>query len=156
MKTSAKALSVLLLLVVGLGAFVVRRTESAAVPDRDLTVMSATMIYSVVYDMTRNPMNYVGEKVKMKGTYAELYDDRTGTTYHTCVIKDATACCAQGIEFALAEGAEYPAVDSEIILLGTMDAYPNENIQLAKGIDPAKYGIITDICVLRDAELLTE
>ena len=33
------------------------------------------------------------------GIYYISKDEATGNTYHFCVIKDALACCAQGLEF---------------------------------------------------------
>ena len=124
---------------------------AAPTPDIDLTAMSATMVYSVVYDMVWNPGNYVGKVVKMRGRYTRYTSDDTETLHHACVVQDATACCAQGIDFALADGA-YPDPDSEITVVGTLDTYRNENIQLAPGLDPARYGIVLDICILQNAE----
>lgn len=124
---------------------------AAPTPDIDLTAMSGTMVYSVVYDMVWNPGNYVGKVVKMRGRYTRYTADDTETLHHACVVQDATACCAQGIDFALADG-DYPDPDSEITVVGTLDTYRNENIQLAPGLDPARYGIVLDICILRNAE----
>ncbi len=133
-----------------------QKTARAAEVDRDLTVMSATMVFSVVSDMMRNPNGYVGEKIKMKGVYSEFFDANTGKTFHTCIVKDATACCAQGIEFELPEGVAYPPIDSDVSIVGTMDTYRNESLQIAEGIDPAQYGLILDVCILRNAEILPE
>ena len=129
------------------------KAESAAALDIDLTAMSGTMVYSIVYDMVWNPGNYVGKTIKMSGIYARYTSDDTGTLHHACVVQDATACCAQGIDFELADGAAYPEPNTEITVIGTLDTYRNENIQLAPGIDPAQYGIVLDICILRNAEL---
>ena len=126
---------------------------AAPAPDIDLTAMSATMVYSVVYDMVWHPDTYVGQVVKMRGRYTRYTADDTETLHHACVVQDATACCAQGIDFALADG-NYPAPDSEITVVGTLDTYRNENIQLAPGLDPARYGIVLDICILQNAELV--
>lgn len=143
-----KNLFLSILLAAGLG---VGPAAAAPTPDIDLTVMSGTMVYSVVYDMVWNSSNYVGKVVKMRGRYARYTADDTETLHHACVVQDATACCAQGIDFELADGA-YPDPDSEITVVGTLDTYRNENIQLAPGLDPARYGIMLDICILRNAE----
>ena len=150
--TICVALCALSFFVVPLG----QKAVAATTPDKDLTVMSATMVFAVVGDMMRNPGGYVGETIKMRGVYSEFSDGNTGKTYHTCIVKDATACCAQGIEFELPESVEYPPINSEITVIGTMDTYRNESLQIAAGIDPAQYGLILDVCILRNAELLPE
>jgi hypothetical protein len=91
--------------------------------DIDLTVMSATMIYSEVYNMMVSPESYMGKVIKMCGTYVAPVDDSTGKTIHACLISDATACCSQGMEFELAGKAAYPEYGSEICVYGTFDLY---------------------------------
>ena len=76
--------------------------------DVDLTVLSSTMVYSQVYEMVYFPENYVGQTVKMEGIYTHYHDDTTGKDYYACFIQDATACCAQGIEFELTDDYVYP------------------------------------------------
>ena len=99
--------------------------KDAPQPDVDLTVMSATMVYSEVYQMMYYPETYVGKVIKIKGQYAisEMGDMR----YDLCIIKDATACCAQGMEFLLTDAyvypKDYPEVGDEIELVGTFDTY---------------------------------
>ena len=72
--------------------------------DVDLAAMSATMVYSEVYAMMEHPREYVGKTVRMHGVFA----CSEGNEYYFCVIQDATACCAQGIEFILAGNPAYP------------------------------------------------
>ncbi|MCR5684685.1 MAG: hypothetical protein K6G81_04580 [Lachnospiraceae bacterium] len=95
--------------------------------DVDLTVLSATMVYSEVYDMMMYPEKYIGKKVRMSGPYAVYYDESTGKYYHACIISDATACCSQGIEFELTEDYKYPdnypETGNEICVTGTFDTY---------------------------------
>ena len=156
MRKPTKTLCVALCLMVISVVLPAPKAFGAVSPNQDLTAMSATMVFSIVSDMMRNPYDYVGETIKMKGLYSEFLDNNTGKTFHTCIVKDATACCAQGIEFELPEGVSYPPVDSEITIVGTMDTYRNESIHIAEGIDPTQYGIILDVCILRNAELLQE
>jgi len=80
--------------------------------DLDLTLLSSTMIYAEVYNMTTAPDEYVGKRVKIKGIFASEPGD--GRYYFACIIPDATACCSQGIEFVLKDGRKYP------------DEYPEE------------------------------
>ena len=95
--------------------------------DVDLTVLSATMVYSEVYNMVTHPEDYIGKTVKMDGAFAYYHDETTGGDYFACIIQDATACCAQGIEFVLAGEhvypEDYPAPDEEICVVGEFDTY---------------------------------
>ena len=108
--------------------------------DIDLTAMSSTMIYSEVQNMMTAPDDYVGKKVKMAGQFnvAEVGDNR----YFACLIKDATACCASGVEFVWAGEHSYP------------DDYPEENapITVTGTFTTYKEGEAT-YCQLKDADL---
>lgn len=117
---------------------------SAGPADVDLTELSSTMVYSEVYNMVNTPDDYLGKTVKMNGVAASFYDEAEKETYHACIIKDATACCSQGIEYVL-EGAgsgkgEYPADGDEITVTGTFQTY-----ETADG---------TQYCTLEGAKLL--
>ena len=90
--------------------------------DVDLTGLSSTMVYAEVYNMTTAPDTYVGKSVKMTGTCDVYHDETTGKTYYACIIQDATACCASGIEFELASG-DYPSKGDEVTVSGTFDTY---------------------------------
>ena len=108
--------------------------------DIDLTAMSSTMIYSEVQNMMTAPDDYVGKKVKMAGQFnvAEVGDNR----YFACLIKDATACCASGVEFVWAGEHSYPG------------DYPEENapITVTGTFTTYKEGEAT-YCQLKDADL---
>ena len=95
--------------------------------DVDLTILSSTMVYSEVYNMISNPEEYLGKTVRMKGPFAFFHDEATDNYYFACIIQDATACCAQGIEFVLTEDYvypdDYPEVDEEICVVGVFDTY---------------------------------
>ena len=115
----------------GAGAETVQGTDASPQPaaaiDVDLTALSSTMVYSEVYNMMYNAPDYVGKVVKMRGLYSLYYDEGTGKYYHACIIQDATACCAQGIEFELTEDyrfpEDYPEVNDEVCVTGTFDIY---------------------------------
>ncbi|MBR6478175.1 MAG: hypothetical protein IKS85_06975 [Lachnospiraceae bacterium] len=93
--------------------------------DIDLTIMSATMIYSEVYNMMNQPEDYIGKVIKIEGQYAIAEGE--GIRYDLCIIKDATACCAQGMEFCLTEDYVYPDAypneGDEIVVMGTFETY---------------------------------
>ena len=93
--------------------------------DIDLTKLGSTMVYSEVFNMMSVPGEYVGKTVKMSGTFS-LYEGET-RNYYACVIADATACCAQGIEFVRRGDyrypEDYPAVGDPITVVGVFDTY---------------------------------
>ncbi len=100
--------------------------------DVDLTVMSATMVYSVVYDMVTEPSSYEGKMIKMDGLFDVYTDERTGKNYYACIIQDATKCCSSGIEFELEEERiypdEYPDNGSFITVSGVFETYEEDGI----------------------------
>lgn len=110
-------------------------SESAGI-DIDLTALSSTMVYSEVYNMMVTPENYIGKTVKMRGQLEIAQPlDADGNPdphriYFSCVIADATACCAQGIEFVLAGEHEYPEdyphPGAEITVSGTFRTYEED------------------------------
>ena len=99
---------------------------SSAAPkiDFDFTRFSATMVYAQVFDMLISPERYDGKVIRMKGTF-EVFEYEEGGVLHrsfACVVRDSTACCVQGMEFALAGEArypdDYPSTGSDIIITG--------------------------------------
>ncbi|MCD7832508.1 MAG: hypothetical protein LUH00_00750 [Lachnospiraceae bacterium] len=96
--------------------------------DYDLTEMSSDMVYAIVYQMVYNPDDYIGKTFRMSGTYYASYYEATDQYYYYCLISDATACCAQGLEFVWGDGShsypdEYPADNTEILVQGTFETY---------------------------------
>ena len=97
--------------------------------DVDLTVLNSNMVYAEVYNMMSQPGDYIDKTIKMHGVYAVFEDEETHQVYYTCIIQDATACCAQGIEFVPEdlqgfEEAGYEPGD-EITVEGTFGIYPD-------------------------------
>ena len=108
--------------------------SSADGVDVDLTVLSSTMVYSEVYNMLYfYPEDYYGKTVKMTGQF-NVYQwvDESGIVAdmpvaYACIISDATACCAEGVEFVL-EGdytypEDYPELGTEITVIGEFQPY---------------------------------
>lgn len=96
--------------------------------DVDLSVMDSDMIYATVYQMMSDPEQYVGKKFRIEGKFYVTYDEMTKNQYYYCVIKDATECCAQGLEFVWGDGShiypdEYPTDGTEVIVDGTFELY---------------------------------
>ncbi len=95
--------------------------------DIDLTVLSSTMVYSEVYNMMYTPEEYIGKTIKMEGQYSAYHDENTGNDYFACIIKDAMACCSQGVEFVLNDDYkypdDYPTDGGDITVMGVFDTY---------------------------------
>ena len=101
--------------------------------DVDLTVLSSTMVYSEVYNMLYNdPAHYLGKTVKARGGFSiyQLVTDgvlQPDPVAYACIIADATACCAEGMEF-MPEGdltypEDYPELGAEITVIGEFQSY---------------------------------
>ena len=77
--------------------------------DLDLTQLSGTMVYAEVFNMRYEPEDYYGKVIRIQGLFSAYTNPLTGDYYYNCIIPDATACCAQGIQFFLAdETLTYP------------------------------------------------
>lgn len=74
--------------------------------DLDLSKMSGDMIYALVFQFMIEPENYEGKTIRMRGTYDSFYNDALQKNADCCIITDALACCAQGLEFELANEAD--------------------------------------------------
>ena len=73
----------------------------------DLTFMTGTVIYAEVINMLTNPSEYANKRIKIKGIFA-TGKDLNDELIFGCLIPDATACCAQGIQFVLVDEYRYP------------------------------------------------
>ena len=99
----------------------------------DLTVLSSTMVYSEVYNMLYNdPAHYLGKTVRARGEFSiyQLVVDgvlQPDPVAYACIIADAAACCAEGMEFVLKDDLaypdDYPEPGAEITVVGDFQAY---------------------------------
>lgn len=110
----------------------VRNTDGTV--DYDLTQMSSDMVYATVYQMMVTPEEYEGKTFRIDGNFYATYYEATKKYYFYCVIQDATACCAQGMEFVWEDGThiypdEYPEDNAEIVVEGTFETYKEEGDQ---------------------------
>ncbi len=135
------ALMILILCACGKGENAAPPADAGGV-DVDLTTLSTTMVYSKVYAMVYEPERYMGKTVKMKGQ-CSTGTDADGVQHYACIVQDATACCAQGLEFELGDVEDYPARGEEITVVGTFDSYVEER-------DGNKYIYL----ILREASLV--
>lgn len=121
------------------------RPEDSSV-DYDLTQMGSDMVYATVYQMMMTPEQYEGKTFRIQGSFHAEYYEPTQKYYEYCIIKDAMACCAQGLEFVWGDGShtypdEYPEENQEIMVEGIFETYTEEG-------DTHMY------CRLSDAELI--
>ena len=102
---------------------------SAGKVDVDLTVLSSTMVYNMLYN---DPAHYLGKTVKARGTFSiyQLVTDgvlQPDPVAYACIIADATACCAEGMEFVpegdLTYPEDYPELGAEITVIGEFQSY---------------------------------
>ena len=106
--------------------------------DVDLTVLSSTMVYSEVYNMLYNdPAHYLGKTVKARGTFSiyQLVTDgvlQPDPVSYACIISDAAACCAEGMEFVLKGDLtypdDYPELGTEITVIGEFQSYEENGV----------------------------
>ncbi len=102
-------------------------TRSTIVPDIDFTTISGPLVYSLVYNMMKDPEKFLGKTIKMGGAFTTTVDSATGERYYACIVKDAGACCAQGIEFRLkgehSFPEDYPNMWQEFQVIGVFTTY---------------------------------
>lgn len=106
-------------------------SESVSYTDKDVQLnlagMSGTVVYSMVYNIMSDPPRYIGQIIRLSGYYSAWQDPNTGMVYHSCVIPDATACCAQGMEFVWSGDHvypdDYPEFGTEMIVTGRLESY---------------------------------
>jgi hypothetical protein len=107
--------------------------------DLDLSAMSGTVVYAQVYNMLCDPDAYLGKVIRMAGYY-NYYDDQAhGVVYHACIVPDATACCAQGIEFVWAGEHvwpdAYPEIGTDVVVTGRLELYEEDGIKYLHLVD---------------------
>ena len=114
--------------------------------DYDLTVMGADMVYATVYQMMIDPKSYIGKSFKIRGNYYSSYSNDKDVYYHFCMIKDAAACCAQGLELLWADEnmnrhENCPEEDAIVTVEGVFETYEE---------GPNTYGRIKDAKIVEE------
>lgn len=117
--------------------------------DYDLTAMDSDMVYATVFQITNHPEDYVGKTFRIEGIFSSSYADTLDRYFYYCIIKDALACCAQGLEFVLSDSEDlsiddYPAEGTEIIVEGTLETYTEPGFSVAYGrLVDASYTLVS-------------
>ena len=114
--------------------------------DYDLTVMGADMVYATVYQMMIDPKSYIGKSFKIRGNYYSSYSKDKDIYYHFCMIKDAAAGCAQGLELLWADEKmnrheNCPEEDALVTVEGVFETYEE---------GPNTYGRIKDAKIVEE------
>jgi len=85
--------------------------------DFDLTKMNANMVYAQVFNLMLEPQKFGGKTFKIKGNFIKV-NGPDGQPSYAVIIKDALACCQQGLEFKYDFAGKEPIVDQEITVIG--------------------------------------
>ena len=48
----------------------------------DLTGMSGTMLYTMIYNMMKQPDDYLGRTIRVKGQFSAYVDEKSGESYY--------------------------------------------------------------------------
>ena len=95
--------------------------------DLDLSVVSGTVAYAQVCQLLSDYQAYEGKIVRMKGWFDVFQDPATGMVYFACIVQDATACCAEGIEFVWAGEhifpGDFPEPGTGVTVTGRLESY---------------------------------
>ena len=90
--------------------------------DLDLLFMSSTAKYAEVYNMLLTPEEYEGKTIRIGGLFS-TGEDYNGNMIFGCIVPDATACCANGIQFFWkgehSYPEDYPQLGDQITVQGT-------------------------------------
>lgn len=104
-------------------------TEETPPPmELDLSVMGPGMAYATLYNILFEPASYVGQRLRVSGPYEENVIGASGITYRFIVVADRQACCAQGLEFVLADDeAVYPEPGTQVEICGMLESYQEDD-----------------------------
>lgn len=107
--------------------------SQAGAVDVDLTTLSSTMVFAEVSSLVYDPIPYLGKRVRMEGIFSVDHaytmegEVDPSQNYFYCIIQDALACCAQGLEFSLAGDLQYPedypAEGDTVRVVGTVEFF---------------------------------
>lgn len=140
-----RILAILLALLCGMAvqasafSFFGKEPEKEEGIDLDLSKMSGTVVYSQVYNMMASPEDFIGKTIRVAG-YFDVYEDaETGNNYFACMIPDATACCAQGLEFLWAGEHtypdDYPEPGCDMTMTGRFETYEEDGTEYMRLAD---------------------
>ena len=125
-----KTLAILCVMAALAGCLTASAESAFKKVDLDLSRLSGTVVYAQVYNILYEYEPFLGKVIRIAGYYSAYEDPASGAVYHACVIPDATACCAQGMEFVLADEVrwpeDYPEEGTDIVVTGRLATYEEE------------------------------
>ena len=114
-------------------------TITPAPADMDLSGMSGTVVCSRVFNLLSSPDEYIGKTIRIAGYCSVYVDTELNRVYHACVIPDAAACCAQGLEFVWKGDHtwpdDYPEELTDITVTGRLDKYEELGLEYLHLVD---------------------
>ncbi len=101
--------------------------QSQIVVNIDLTQLHEYDVYTAVNTIMQDPDAYVGQIIKMTGTFDIYYDEESGNVYTSVFVMDETLCCAEGLTFTLASALtypdDYPEDGAQVTVVGEFEIY---------------------------------
>ncbi|WP_178841707.1 hypothetical protein [uncultured Treponema sp.] len=85
--------------------------------DYDLTKMNANMVYAQVFNLMLEPQKFENSTFKIQGSFIKA-NGPEGQPVYAVIIKDALACCQQGLEFIWDFAGAEPQIEQEILVIG--------------------------------------
>ena len=85
--------------------------------DYDLTTMNANMVYAQVFNLMLEPEKFENATFKIRGNFIKARGPQ-GQPAYAVIIKDALACCQQGLEFIWDFAGAEPQIEQEILVIG--------------------------------------
>ncbi len=79
----------------------------------DLSLLNDTMAYSQLINIIKEPDEYLGTPIIVKGIYTAPFNGFSHQYNYTVTIQDNTQCCAQGIEFIMKEEGDLDKLPPE-------------------------------------------
>jgi len=95
--------------------------------DVDLTGLSQTIVEAQFQHIMANSADFLGQTIRVIGTYYQLTFGEPATTYHYVIIVFGDECCQLGFEFKR-DGDykvpdDYPAMNELIEVIGVLGRY---------------------------------
>jgi len=95
--------------------------------DVDLTSLSATVLSAEMMNIIVNSQNYLGQTIRVSGTYDYVIHEPTGEFYHYIITVQGDECCREGFEIILNGDNigpdDYPARGNPIQVDGVFSRY---------------------------------
>ncbi len=95
----------------------VKDPSTGKIMDFDLTKMNPNMVYATVFNLMLEPESYDGKIFRMKGNFLKV-NGPDGQYAYAVIVKDALACCQQGLEFKYDFAGKEPAAEQIIEVTG--------------------------------------